>query len=104
MDINNVVQSASEVALSIDQITGWILKIVGALSAVIICLATVVAFLFKMLIAEQKKWSETQLTMQKETNQVINDNTNALKSLSEGIKSIPDHIETVLKLHLIEKK
>lgn len=104
MDITTITQQASEVALSVEQITGWVLKIVGALAAVIMCLGGVVAYLFRTLISEQKKWSDTQLVMQKETNKVINDNTVALNSLTDGIRSIPDNIETVLKLHLLEKK
>lgn len=99
-----VLQATAEVSLSVAEITGWVIKIVGALAAVIMALGGVVAYLFKTLISEQKKWSETQLLMQKETNQVINDNTTALNGLSEGLKAIPEHIETVLKLHLLEKR
>ncbi len=101
---HETVQTAAEVALSIDQITGWVIKIIISMSGVIVTLAAVVGYLFKEFKADQKKWYETQLTIQKETNQVINDNTNALKGLSEGLKAIPDHIETVLKLHLMERK
>lgn len=104
MDLAQITQQASEVALSIDQITGWIIKIVGALSAVIVALAGVVAYLFKSLISEQKKWSETQLAMQKETNQAINNNTAALGKISEGMESIPTQIEMVIKMHLLDKK
>jgi len=109
MDANQVSDTVSQlgaeqVALSIQQITGWVMKIIGALSGVIALLGTVVAYLFRSLITEQKKWSETQIIMQKETNQIINDNTQALDNLSDGIKSIPQQIETVLKLHLLEKK
>jgi hypothetical protein len=104
MDIAQVTQQASEVALSIDQITGWIIKMVGALSAVIVALAGVVAYLFKSLISEQKKWSETQLQMQKDTNQIINENTTALENLSEGIKGVPQQIELILKSHLLDKR
>lgn len=104
MDIAQVTQQASEVALSIDQITGWIIKMVGALSAVIVALAGVVAYLFKSLISEQKKWSETQLQMQKDTNQIINENTAALENLSEGIKGVPQQIELILKSHLLDKR
>jgi len=104
MDITQITQQASEVALSIDQITGWIIKIVGALSAVIVALAGVVAYLFKSLISEQKKWSESQLAMQKETNQAINNNTTALGKISEGMDNIPTQIEMIIKMHLLDKK
>lgn len=104
MDVAQVTQQVSEVALSVEQITGWIIKIVGTLAAVIVALAGVVAYLFKSLISEQKKWSETQLAMQKETNQAINNNTAALGKISEGMENIPTQIEMVIKMHLLDKK